>query len=220
MVDAGDFFPHKICHVPSMLLRIHAYDPVRFPHALHQALVGRHGNPESIQHLRGAQLINLPVIAQHGLHPIVCQQLLQAVRGGDGIRIREIVGLDIDRAPLAQPGKCLYVVHGSLLSSCRILMPVFYHLFRHLPIRTRISLSQILCVSLPQTSNSAAKPWASPDSTRLLPMDRCLSCILPCQKCRLAAAAYGAHSKKGRPVSLRAALRHWSEFFFLHYRDR
>ena len=117
MVDAGEFIPHKVGHIPGVLLGVHTDDLIRLLQLRDQVFVGKHPDLEGVQHLGGAQLIDLPVIAKDRRHPVLLQQLLEPIGGGDGVRVRKVVGLDINGVPLAQPDQIVYMV-----SSCAMLL--------------------------------------------------------------------------------------------------
>ena len=113
MVDAGHLIPHKIGDVAAVLLGVHADDIVLLRHIGAQPGVGEHLDVEGIQHPGGAQLVDPAVIAQGGARLIPVQQALQAEGGGDGVRVGEVVGLDIDMFSAAQGGQLVKVAHGA-----------------------------------------------------------------------------------------------------------
>ena len=102
MVDAGQLVAGQIRHVSRVFLRIHADNPVRFPHVRGQVRVGEHLNMKGVQHFGGAQPVYFPVVAEGSLHAVNGQQLLKPKGRGNRVRVREIVGLDVHAVSPAQ----------------------------------------------------------------------------------------------------------------------
>ena len=95
MVDAGNFHPSGTIHIGVVLLGIYQDNLIILLQNVTNIQKKDKTNVQQLNDIICVESFNLALIAHRGFNAAVPEQLLQAIGRGYGIRVREIVSLNI-----------------------------------------------------------------------------------------------------------------------------
>ena len=113
MVHAGHLVPDEVGDIAAVLLGIHADDIIPAAHPLPEAVLGDHLDAEGVQEFGGAEFVDPAVVAEGSGDAVAGQELLEAVGGGDGVGVGEVMGLEEGGMATEELGQGEEVGHGA-----------------------------------------------------------------------------------------------------------
>ena len=116
VVDTCDLIPDEICDISAVFLAVHTDNGIGCLHPGMKMLIRNHMNAKGFQHLGSAELIDTPGVSERALDSHMHKKTLKSKSRGDGVRIREIVGLDVYMLSLTELDQPVKIFHKSVTS--------------------------------------------------------------------------------------------------------